>query len=112
MNAIEIHGLTKRYKDVTAVNNLSLSIKEGELFSLLGVNGAGKSTTIKMLSLLTEPDEGEAFVLGHSIKTDARGVKSVIALSPQGPAVAEGLTVYENLMLRAGAYGILKEEAI
>ncbi|MBO7216419.1 MAG: ATP-binding cassette domain-containing protein, partial [Clostridia bacterium] len=53
MNAIEIKGLTKRYKDVTAVDGLTLSVREGEIFSLLGVNGAGKTTTIKMLSCLT-----------------------------------------------------------
>ncbi|MBR4852915.1 MAG: ATP-binding cassette domain-containing protein, partial [Clostridia bacterium] len=58
MNAIEIKGLTKRYKDVTAVDGLTLSVREGELFSLLGVNGAGKTTTIKMLSCLTQPTEG------------------------------------------------------
>ena len=55
MSAIEIKGLTKRYRDVVAVDNLSLNIEEGELFSLLGVNGAGKTTTIKMLSVLRLP---------------------------------------------------------
>ena len=67
MNAIIIEGLTKRYKDVLAVDNLSLSIEEGELFSLLGVNGAGKTTTIKMLSCLTEPTSGNAFLYDKSI---------------------------------------------
>ena len=108
MNAIEIKNLTKRYRDVTAVDGLSLSIREGELFSLLGINGAGKTTTIKMLSLLTAPDEGEAYIFGHSIRENKAGVKSVIALSPQGTAVAGGLTVYENLKM---GYFIKKDKA-
>ena len=65
MNAIETHGLTKKYKDITAVNGLELEVRQGELFALLGVNGAGKTTTIKMLSGLTRPTEGDALLLGN-----------------------------------------------
>ena len=64
MVAIKLEGLTKRYRDVVAVDSLSLEIREGELFSLLGVNGAGKTTAIKMLSCLTVPTAGDAFLLG------------------------------------------------
>ena len=110
MNAIEIIGLTKRYKDVTAVDNLSLSIREGELFSLLGVNGAGKTTTIKMLSCLTEPSDGEAYLLGKSITRDTTEVKSFIAVSPQETAVAPGLSARENLKLICGVHGFTKEK--
>ncbi len=110
MNAIEIIGLTKRYKDVTAVDNLSLSIREGELFSLLGVNGAGKTTTIKMLSCLTEPSDGEAYLLGKSITRDTTEVKSLIAVSPQETAVATGLSARENLKLICGVHGFTKEK--
>ena len=60
MNAIEIQGLTKRYGPITAVDGLDLTVRQGELFALLGVNGAGKTTTIKMLSCLTRPDSGDA----------------------------------------------------
>ena len=67
MDAIKIEGLTKCYRDIVAVDSLSLTIEEGELFSLLGVNGAGKTTTIKMLSCLTLPTSGEAYLLGKSI---------------------------------------------
>ncbi|MFR8853492.1 MAG: ATP-binding cassette domain-containing protein [Oscillospiraceae bacterium] len=63
MNAIEIKNLTKRYGSLTAVNSLSLSIKQGEFFAMLGSNGAGKTTTIKMLSCLTEPTSGDALML-------------------------------------------------
>lgn len=110
MNAIIIEGLTKQYKDITAVDNLSLNIKEGELFSLLGVNGAGKTTTIKMLSCLTQATSGEAFLLGKSIKDNSEEVKSIIAVSPQETAVAQALSVRENLELICGIHGFSKEE--
>ncbi len=110
MNAIEIKGLTKKYKDTLAVDALDLTIPLGELFSLLGVNGAGKTTTIKMLSCLVRPDGGEAFLLGHSIATEPDGVKAVIGISPQETAVAPNLTVKENLELMCGAQGFSKEK--
>ena len=108
MHAIKIVNLSKEYRDVLAVDNLSLTINEGELFSLLGVNGAGKTTTIKMLSCLTEPTNGDALLLGNSIKTDKTEVKSIIAVSPQETAIAPGLTVKENLELICGIYGFSK----
>ncbi len=105
MNAIEICDLTKKYKDVTAVDRLCLQIREGELLSLLGVNGAGKTTTIKMLSCLTQPTSGDAFLKGKSICKDPAAVKALIGVSPQETAVAPGLTVYENLALICGVHG-------
>ena len=110
MDAIKIIGLIKKYKDVTAVDNLSLTVKEGELFSLLGVNGAGKTTTIKMLSCLTKPTDGDAFLLGKSIISDTNDIKSIIAVSPQETAVAPGLSVLENLELICGVHGFSKEK--
>ena len=110
MDAIKIIGLTKKYKDVTAVDNLSLTVKEGELFSLLGVNGAGKTTTIKMLSCLTKPTDGDAFLHGKSIISDTNDIKSIIAVSPQETAVAPGLSVLENLELICGVHGFTKEK--
>ena len=68
MNAIQTIKLTKKYKDLTAVERLDLEIQKGDLFSLLGVNGAGKTTTIKMLTCLTKPSNGDAIILGNSIK--------------------------------------------
>ena len=105
MDAIRMEHITKRYKNVTAVDDLTLSVREGELFSLLGVNGAGKTTTVKMLSCLAAPSEGDAFLLGHSIRTDAAAVKKLIAVSPQETAVAGALTVEENLLMMGGVYG-------
>lgn len=110
MDAIKINGLTKKYKDVIAVDNLSLSVRNGELFSLLGVNGAGKTTTIKMLSCLTQPTSGDAFLNGKSICKDTAAVKSLIAVSPQETAVAPGLSVRENLELMCGVHGFAKNK--
>ncbi len=110
MDAIKIEGLTKRYRDVIAVDDLTLSVHKGELLSLLGVNGAGKTTTLKMLSCLTRPTAGNAFLNGNSILTDTTAVKSCIAVSPQETAIAPGLSVGENLELICGIHGLSKEK--
>lgn len=110
MNAIRIENLTKKYKDVVAVDNLSLTIESGELFALLGVNGAGKTTTIKMLSCLAEPTSGDAFLMGKSIRKNTAEVKSLIAVSPQETAVAPGLSVRENLELICGVRGFTADK--
>lgn len=104
MNAIEMKGLTKRYRDVIAVDELSLTVQSGELFALLGVNGAGKTTTIKMLCGLTVPDAGDAFLMGKSVVKEPQAVKQIIGVSPQETAVAPNLTVRENLELMAGLF--------
>lgn len=105
MNAIEILGLTKEYGGRRVVDRLELSIPAGELFALLGVNGAGKSTTIRMLSCLAVPTEGDAQLMGHSVRGDSRAAKEILAVSPQETAIAPNLTVRENLELMAGIYG-------
>lgn len=105
---IRIENLTKTYKDVVAVDNLNLTVNQGELLALLGVNGAGKTTTIKLLSCLTRPTSGDAFLDGKSIRTDA--VKSIIGVSPQETAVARGLTAQENLELICGVHGLSKAQ--
>lgn len=105
MTAIQTSALTKKYKDLTAVNALDFAIDEGELFALLGVNGAGKSTLIKMLSCLAKPTSGDARIFGHSIITEAHEVKKLINVSPQETAVAPNLSVRENLEFIAGIYG-------
>lgn len=110
MAAIETVKLTKKYKDVTAVDALDLSISEGELFALLGVNGAGKTTTIKMLSCLTTPTSGDAFLNGHSVISDSAAVKEIIGVSPQETAVAPNLSAKENLVLMCGVHGFSREK--
>lgn len=111
MNAVEIRGLTKQYGAITAVNALDLSIRQGELFSLLGVNGAGKTTTIKMLSGLVRPTAGDALLLGKSVVSEPGQVKERIGVSPQETAVAPNLTVRENLEMMCGVYGLQKVDA-
>lgn len=111
MYAIKTEELTKKYGDKTAVSKLNLSVKKGELYALLGVNGAGKSTAIKMLSTLIPPSGGDAFLLGKSIINDAQSVKQIIGVSPQETAVAQNLTARENLELMARIYGCGKTEA-
>ncbi len=112
MLAIKTENLTKRYKDKTVVKNLNLSVEEGEMYALLGVNGAGKSTTIKMLSCLIRPTSGDASILSRSITTDSTKVKQIISVSPQETSVAPNLTVKENLEFIAGIFGFKKADAI
>ena len=111
MPAIKTDKLTKKYKEKTAVDALDLVIGEGELFALLGVNGAGKSTTIKMLSCLTRPTSGDALLLGDSIVQNPLAVKQKINVSPQETAIAGNLTVRENLELIAGIHGFARERS-
>ena len=110
MAAIETISLTKKYKALTAVDNLNLQINEGELFALLGTNGAGKTTVIKMLSGLVVPTSGDALVAGCSIISSPRNIKSMIGVSPQETAVAPNLTTKENLELICGIHGFSKEK--
>lgn len=110
MQAIKTTHLVKRYKNLTAVDGLTLEISQGELFSLLGVNGAGKTTAIKMLSCLTQPTAGDAFVGGYSITKEPKQVKRLIGVSPQETAVAPNLSVKENLELICGIHGFSKEK--
>lgn len=111
MKAIKTDNLTKKFKNITAVDNLTLEINQNELFALLGVNGAGKTTTIKMLSCLINPTEGDAFVFDISISKEPNKVKSLMNVSPQETAVAPNLTVKENLELIGGIYGMDKKAA-
>lgn len=103
---IEINNLTKKYKEKTAVNELSLTINKGELFSLLGTNGAGKTTTIKILSTLILPTSGSIKINNLDIIKDKRKIKEIINISPQETAIAPNLTVLENLYFIADIYKI------
>ena len=110
MQAIQAIGLVKQYGNLTAVDKLNLEIRQGELFSLLGVNGAGKTTSIKMLTCLTKPTDGDAIVGGYSIAKEPEQVKRLIGVSPQETAVAPNLSVKENLELICGIHGFSKEK--
>ena len=108
MHAIQTTALTKRYKEITAVDGLDLEIRQGEFYALLGVNGAGKTTAIRLLTGLTRPTSGDALVGGYSITREREQVKQRIGVAPQETAIAPNLTVKENLELICGIYGFSK----
>jgi ABC-2 type transport system ATP-binding protein len=110
MSIIETHGLTKKYDKITAVDDLSISIEEGEIFGLLGPNGAGKTTIIKMLATLLEPTSGSASVNGFDIKKQPDKVRQSIGIIFQEPSSDELLTGYENIKLYAMMYGLSKDQ--
>ncbi len=106
MNAIEVKNLHKAFGDLKAVDGVTFEVEKGEIFSLLGPNGAGKTTVISMLSCLLRPEEGDAQVMGHSIRTDQMGVKSVLGVVPQEIALYEDLSARENLTFWGKMYGL------
>lgn len=107
---LDIKALSKHYGDLKALDGLSLQIRQGEIIALLGVNGAGKTTAIKLLSCLATPTGGEAWLCGHSILSEAQEVKRVIGVSPQETAVAKKLSVRENLQFVAEVHGVPRQE--
>ena len=105
-SAIEVINVHKSFGETRAVHGVSFDVQQGEIFSLLGPNGAGKTTTISMLSCLLRPDEGDARIMGHSIRTDAMAVKSVLGVVPQDLALYEDLTARENLTFWGKMYNL------
>lgn len=103
---IEIKNVTKKYKNVTALNGLTLTVLDNECFSLLGLNGAGKTTLINVLSTVIKKDGGEITVNGYDIDKNPEKIKKIINVSPQENAVCKNLTVKENLSLIAELYGV------
>ncbi|WP_392486080.1 ABC transporter ATP-binding protein [Haloimpatiens sp. FM7315] len=110
MNAIEIKGLTKKFGDFKAVDNISFNVPKGKIYGFLGPNGSGKSTTIRMLCGVLTPTEGTAYVLGYDIRKEREKVKSKIGYMSQKFSLYEDLTVDENLNFYAGIYGLNKKE--
>jgi ABC-2 type transport system ATP-binding protein len=106
MMILEIKNLVKRFNDNIAVDNVSISIKNGEIFGLLGPNGAGKTTIINTIIGLAKIDGGEIKVFGNSIKTNEMEIKQEIGIVPQDIALYDDMTAYENIMLFAKLYGL------
>jgi ABC-2 type transport system ATP-binding protein len=104
--AIRAEHLDKQFKAIHAVNDVSFTVRRGEVFSLLGPNGAGKSTTISMISGLIPPDQGDAFILGHSITQNGAEAKACTGVVPQEIALYEDLTARENLEFWGKMYGL------
>lgn len=107
---IEIENLVKSFKEVKAVNDISFSVREGELFAFLGVNGAGKSTTINIISGTLKRDSGRVTVCGYDLDTDAEKIKNKLGIVFQNSVLDKKLTVYENLKYRANLYGIFGKD--
>ena len=107
---IEIKDLKKSFKDVNAVDGVSFNVKEGELFAFLGINGAGKSTTINVISGILQKDSGEVKICGYDIDKDADKIKGKIGIVFQGSALDKKMSVYDNLKSRAALYGIFGQE--
>jgi ABC-2 type transport system ATP-binding protein len=104
--AIQVTNLYKSFDEIKAVQGVSFDVQEGEIFSLLGPNGAGKTTTIFMLATLLRPDEGDALVMGRSIRRDPMAVKAVLGVVPQEIALYEDLSARENLTFWGKMYGL------
>ncbi len=104
--AVEIRELTKRFGDFTAVDRVSLQVEQGEIFGFLGANGAGKSTTIRMLCGLLAPTSGTAIVQGVDVAKDPEGVKCRIGYMSQRFSLYDDLTVRQNLRFFGGVYGL------
>ena len=107
---IETINLTRKFNEVTAVNSLSLSVKKGEIFALVGPDGAGKTTTMRMLTAIMDPTEGEARVAGFDIKTEGEALREHIAYMSQRFGLYEDLTVEENMIFYADLYEIPYKE--
>lgn len=106
---IAIKEVTKKFGEVTAVNNISFTVQPGEVFAFLGPNGAGKSTTIKMLTTLLKPTAGELRLAGHNVATDQNAARKVFGIVFQDPSLDEELTALENLELHAVLYNVDKK---
>ena len=103
-NIIEVKNLVKKYKEITAINNLSFEVKEGEILGLLGPNGSGKSTTMNCILSLLNFSQGTIKIFGEEMKPDSYDIKSKIGVIFQDVAVFEELTVYQNIDYFCGLY--------
>ncbi len=104
--AIEVQSLKKTFGELKAVQGVDFAVEKGEIFSLLGPNGAGKSTTISMLSGLLQPDDGDARLMGHSVRSAGEAAKAALGVVPQDIALYPDLSARENLVFWGKMYGL------
>ena len=106
MNVLEIRELTKKFGEFIAVDNMSLTVREGEIFGFLGANGAGKSTTINLIASLLRPSSGDIRILDRDIAKHSRFTKMNLGIVPQDLAIYKDMTAYENVRFFTGLYGL------
>lgn len=106
---IEVKNLTKRFKDIVAVDNISFNVEKGKVFGFLGPNGAGKTTTIKMLTTLLHPDSGSVLLGGHDVQKDSNAVRKTFGIVFQDPSLDDELTTVENMEFHGVIYGLKKD---
>ena len=111
IDSIQIHSLTKKFGDITAVNNLNVEVKNNTIFGLVGPDGAGKTTTMRMLCSLLTPDKGTAKIGGYDILTESNEIKNHIGYMPQKFSLYGDLTVMENLVFYSKVYQVPKNES-
>lgn len=109
-NSIEIHNLNKSFGEIKAVNDLSFNVREGDLFAFLGINGAGKSTTINIICGQLGFDSGSVIIDGYNINQNKNSIKNSLGVVFQNSVLDKALTVYDNLESRAALYGIYGKE--
>jgi ABC-2 type transport system ATP-binding protein len=107
---IEARNVVKRFGEIIAVNDISFTVKRGEIFAFLGPNGAGKSTTISMLTTMLRPTSGKLFLNNHDVTKEQAKARKSFGIVFQDPALEEELTAYENMKLHAVLYSITKSE--
>lgn len=103
-------NVTKRFGDITAVDDISFEVQKGEIFAFLGPNGAGKSTTIKMLTTMLRASEGELRLAGHDVSKEQSAARKAFGIVFQDPSLDEELSAYENMDLHAALYGVPKSD--
>ena len=111
MNIIEVNGLTKTYGELTAVDHISFKVEQGSMLGFLGINGAGKSTAINMLSTLLRPDDGSATVCGHRLGLEDDQIRRKIGIVYQQNVLDDLLSVRENLICRGILHGASRSQA-
>lgn len=110
MKPVVVEKVTKRYKDIIALDNVSLSVKEGEIYGLLGPNGAGKTTLMEILVGLRRQDSGNVFIMGIDVLEKPSKIRTLVGFNPQETMLYDNLTGFENLEFIASLYSITKEE--
>lgn len=110
MDIIKVEHLTKKFKDLTAVDNISFSVEKGEIFAFLGPNGAGKTTTIKMLTTLLKPTKGKIFIGNFDVQKQPQNVRRLFGVVFQDPSLDGELTAYENMVFHGILYHLSSEK--